>query len=149
MTTLDIYSKQQVDAMIPDNSAASIGDVLAKGANGNEWITPSSGSSLTDAQILSLFVNGISGGYGLTASADTNYSVPTDSGYVIQKTGTVTYLGKSITYTITDAYQTNSINTAITSDRYYRIAIASITASIGGTSLTVSNRVYASAYTLD
>lgn len=45
MTNLNIYSKEQIDVKIPDNTSASVGDVLAKGTNGNEWITPSGGGS--------------------------------------------------------------------------------------------------------
>ena len=46
MATVNLYSKEQIDVKIPDNTSASVGDVLAKGADGNEWITPSSGGSI-------------------------------------------------------------------------------------------------------
>lgn len=42
MASIKIYSKEQVDAKVPDTTGASVGDVLTVGSSGNQWTTPSS-----------------------------------------------------------------------------------------------------------
>lgn len=43
MTSMNLYSKEQIDDKIPPTTGASVGDVLTVGSSGTEWSTPSGG----------------------------------------------------------------------------------------------------------
>ena len=44
MTSINVYSKEQIDTKVPPTTGASVGDVLTVGSSGVEWATPSGGS---------------------------------------------------------------------------------------------------------
>ena len=47
MASIDLYTKQQIDAKLPDTSGASSGDVLTFNGTNTEWAAPSGGGSRT------------------------------------------------------------------------------------------------------
>jgi len=52
MATVEFYSKTQVDAKVPDSSAASVGDVLTIGTGGvHEWAAGGGGGGRTITEI--------------------------------------------------------------------------------------------------
>lgn len=47
MASIDLYTKQQIDAKIPDTTGASSGDVLTFNGSANVWAAPSGGAGVT------------------------------------------------------------------------------------------------------
>ena len=47
MTSMNLYSKEQIDDKIPPTTGASVGDVLTVGSSGTEWSTPSTPTEKT------------------------------------------------------------------------------------------------------
>lgn len=146
MATIDIYSKAQIDAKLPPTTGAANGDVLTFDGTNTVWAAGGGGGgSLTDTQIIELFIGGINGKQPNTAMIyDPTILMPTDTGYDDKYNSSSNPLSYSVTFlgkTISGTFRTSTIQTI--SGQGCEMLTLIISATVGNTTINTTKTMIA------
>ena len=138
MASIDLYTKQQIDAKIPDTTGVTSGYVLTFNGTNTVWASAGGGGgSANTGDILAATVARILDYYAFTSSSSyEKYEYIKDDGTKDVLTGsnaTITVLGTSVTLN----YSAVTIVKAITLEAGYQIVVKSIGVTFGGNNYTI------------
>ena len=142
MATIDIYSKAQMDAKLPPTTGASSGDVLTFDGTNTDWAAGGGGGggSLTDTQIIELFIGGINGQQPNSAMIyDPTILMPTDTGYTDKYNSSTNPFSYSVTFlgkTISGTFRTSTIQ--VISGQGCEMLTLIISATVGNTTINTT-----------